>query len=58
MWELQLVRTGQTPPAQPGKISLVLDPQTGLPVALELSGYDDPKAFIAYTFSNTGPTWG
>jgi hypothetical protein len=31
----------------------VLDPQTGLPAALELTGYDDPKAFIAYTFSNT-----
>ncbi len=52
MWELQLVRARETPMLQPGKIVLVLDPETALPAALELSGYDDPHGLIAYTFKN------
>jgi outer membrane lipoprotein-sorting protein len=52
MWELELYRTGQTPPLWFGKINLVIDPETGLPAVLELSGYDDPKALVAMTFSN------
>ena len=52
MWELELYRTGQTPPLWFGKINLVIDPETALPAVLELSGYDDPKALVAMTFSS------
>jgi hypothetical protein len=52
MWELELLRTSWTPPGRPGKLNLIIDPESHLPAALELSGYDDPKAFIACTFSN------
>ncbi len=52
MWEAQLERGRETPLMQPGRINLVIEPQTGLPRVLELSGYDDPKALMAMTIDN------
>jgi len=52
MWEMKLVRTGETPARHPGKINLVIDPETNLPRVIELSGYDDPKAIMAMTIDN------
>ncbi len=52
MWELKLVRTGETPKRHPGKINLVIDPETNLPAVVELSGYDDPFGRMAMEINN------
>ncbi len=52
LWEVNLVRTGRTPPCHPGKISLVIDPDSKLPRIVEFSGYDDAQALMALTVDN------
>jgi len=36
----------------PSRLNLIIDPETSLPQAIELSGYDDPEAFAAMTINN------
>jgi len=52
MWELQVSRAGEVWSRHPGKINLVIDPETSLPRVIELSGYDDPRAIMAMTVDN------
>jgi len=52
MHELKLERPGELPPRTPGRINLVIDPETSLPRVIELSGYDDPQAYVAVTVDN------
>jgi hypothetical protein len=52
MYEVQVIRRGEVWPRHPGAINLIIDPMTNLPCVVELSGYDDPKAFMAMTVDN------
>jgi len=52
MWEVSVSRAGEVWERHPGKINLVIDPETSLPRVIELSGYDDPRAVVAMTVDN------
>jgi len=52
MYEVQVIRSGEVWPRHPGAINLIIDPMTNLPCVVELSGYDDPRAFMAMTVDN------
>ncbi len=52
MCELKFERSPQNLIRAPSRVNVVFDPETNLPRVIELSGYDDPKAYMVMAIDN------